>query len=208
LEELTETVESADHLTRIGEPEEALRVVERQRARLFGTVETISRAISAPGKDGHPIRRNLVLLAAAITLALSGIGISLASLTTKTDDPATHLRRAAGISDPVQRLNALYDVYQSTARENPAAIAVGTKMNKQLKAAIAKNADDLQADPREHHLVDKAHEWVNDLTTGAPLTPPATPSTPTSPSPAPSPSTPQPPSTPKTSGVPSPGVNL
>jgi hypothetical protein len=148
------------------------------------------------------MRRNLVLLAAAVGLALSGIGISVAALSTHTEDPSTHLHRVAGISDPVARLNALYDVYQSTARANPRAVAVGTRMNTELKQAIAKTSEELKDDPEKQTLVDEAQTWVDDLTSGDPLTPPSpAPSPPSSPSPAPSPSAPPPPSG---AGVPTP----
>jgi hypothetical protein len=202
LEELTATVESAEHLTRIGEPEEALRIVEQQRESLFDTVETISHQVGTkPPSRLSSLRRRVPLIAAAVAIAVSGIAISVGAMTSAHDLQAAriHLAQAEQIPNPVARLRAIYVVYNKTAIEHPEAVAAGTAINQDVKIAVTKTKNEMQDDPQNQSLVDQATVWINDVAAGQPMTPPAP-----SPSPAPTPTgTPNPTASPAPTGPPS-----
>jgi hypothetical protein len=193
LEELTTTVESAEHLTRIGQPEKALRIVEKQRESLFDTVDSISRTVSARGLPFQALRRRTPFLAAAALLAISGVAISVGALTPPAAPHAAqvHLRQAEQIEDPATRLNAIYNAYQEAVKTNPAAVAPGTEMNRDVKDALTKTTTDTQNDPQNQDVLTQAQTWIVAISNGEPLTPP---SPAPSPTPTPTPSTPPAPS--------------
>jgi len=74
LDELTETVESAERLTRGGEPERALRLVEEQRESLYKTVDSISHEVGVKPSRFEKLRTRAPILVAAALFAVSEIG--------------------------------------------------------------------------------------------------------------------------------------
>ncbi|HEV2686027.1 MAG TPA: hypothetical protein VGW79_05270, partial [Actinomycetota bacterium] len=106
LEELTSTVESAERLTRIGEPERALRMVEEQRKSLYNTVDTISRAVSVKHSRFEKLRTRTPVLVAAALLAVSALAISVGAITAMhSETPAeARLQQAERIADPATRM--------------------------------------------------------------------------------------------------------
>ncbi|MGZ4210666.1 MAG: hypothetical protein ACXVQX_08730 [Actinomycetota bacterium] len=198
LEELTTTVESAEQLTRMGEPEEALRLVEEQRVSLYSTVDEISRTVGAPRSSFRRIRTRTPLVAAASLLVVSGFAISVAALTGPSgpQQARAQLQRAERIEDPAVRLRAIYNTYKNLAASNPGAVAPGTELNTDIQRALTKTSSDAQGDPQQQQVLDQTAKWLQDISTGTGLTPPSpapSASPPPSPSPVPSPSTPPPP---------------
>ena len=192
LEELTSTVESAERLTRAGEPERALRMVEEQRESLYNTVDTISRAVSIRRSRFEKLRRRTPVLVAAALTAVSALAISVGALTsTGSPTPAqTRLRQAERIADPAARMTAIYATYRDVAQDNPAAVAPGTALNHDVTKALTKTKTDMQSDPSKAQLVDQAKALIDAVSHGQTPPPPSTPPAPSQAPPPPSPPTP------------------
>ena len=194
LKELTSTVESAEHLTRIGEPERALKLVEEQRESLYSTVDSISRNVSTRRSPFEKLRRRTPILVAAALLTVSGLAISVGALTSTGAPQAAQarLRQAERIVDPAMRLNAIYAAYRDVVRTNPTAVAPGTDLNRDVTKALTKTKTDAQKDPSQTALVNQATALIDAVSHGQ--TPP--------PPPAPAPTPPPPPGGSTPSGVP------
>jgi len=185
LEELTSTVESAEHLTRIGEPERALRLVEEQRESLYNTVDEISRSVSTRRPPFEKLRRRTPVLVAAALLAVSGLAISVGALTA-TNAPQraqARLRQAERIADPATRLNAIYAAYRDVVQVSPAAVAPGTDLNRSVTKTLTKTKTDMQGNPSQAQLVNQAKTLIDAVSRGQTPPPPPAPS----PSPPPAP---------------------
>lgn len=78
LDDLDSTVESVEELSRSGQHEEALRLVEQQRAALFQMVESISRDVATqpPVTLWSRVRKHGMALVAASLLLLSSLAVS------------------------------------------------------------------------------------------------------------------------------------
>ena len=188
LEELTSTVESAERLTRNGEPERALRMVEGQRESLYDAVDTIARTVSVKRARFEKLRTRTPILVAAALFAVSALAISVGAITAiHSQTPAeARLRRAEQISDPGARLTAIYATYRDTVRSNPAAVAPGTALNKDMTKALTKTKTDMQGDPSKEQLVEQAKVLIDAVSKGEAPPAPQTPPPPTPPSGAPS----------------------
>ena len=191
LEELTATVESAERLTRIGEPERALRLVDAQRESLYDTVDTISRTVGTGSSRFEKLRTRTPILVAVALFVVSGLAISVAALTAmQAPTPASRLRQAERIADPAARMSAIYATYRDVARTDPAAVAPGTALNHDVTTALTKTKTDMQTDPTKAQLVQQARTLIAAVTSGqTPPPPPAPSGTPSAP-PAPGGSSP------------------
>src|SRR5438552_3734895 len=111
LDELNATVEAAEKLTRSGQAEEALAMVERQRVSLFHTVDEISLDVGVQEKRGV-LRRYAPVLIAAAMLSLSGIAASVAVIHSSDGlgHAKTQLAAAQQIQDPIIRLQEIIRV--------------------------------------------------------------------------------------------------
>lgn len=179
LEELTSTVESAERLTRIGEPERALRLVEEQRESLYDTVDTISRTVSVRRSRFEKLRTRTPILVAAALFAVSALAISVGAITAiHSQTPEARLHQAERITDPAARMTAIYATYRDVARANPAAVAPGTALNKDVTKALTKTKTDMQGDPSNQQLVDQAGALIDAVSHGQTPPPPATPPVP------------------------------
>jgi len=190
LEELTTTVESAEHFARIGEPERAIRLVDEQRESLYSTVDTISRHVSKRRSRFEKLRTRTPALVAAAMFAVSALAISVAALTSiDSPNPAqARLRRAENIVDPATRLKAIYATYSDVARTDPAEIAPGTPLNHDVTKALPKTKTYAQKEPTQSAIVQQAKQLIDAVSQGKtppPPTPPAPPTSPPSPPPAP-----------------------
>ena len=187
LKELTSTVESAEHLTRIGEPERALQLVEEQRESLYNTVDSISRDVGTRRSRFEKLRTRTPILVAAALLTVSGLAISVAALTSPEapQQAQTQLRQAERIADPATRLTAIAAAYGEVVRTNPAAIAPGTELNRDVTKALTKTKTDAQGDPTQTALVNQATALIDAVSHGQTPSPPPTPAPtpPTTPSP-------------------------
>lgn len=189
LEELTSTVESAERLTRIGDPERALRMVEEQRESLYNTVDTISRAVGVKRSRFEKLRTRTPILVAAALLTVSALAISVGAITLmdKQTPAQARLQQAERIADPATRLTAIYATYRDVARTDPAAVAPGTAMNHEVTKALTKTKTDMQGDPTKAQLVQQARDLIDAVSRGQtpppPTPPPAPTSTPTPPPP-------------------------
>ena len=187
LEELTSTVESAERLTRSGDAERALRLVEEQRESLYNTVDTISRAVSVKRSRFEKLRTRTPVLVAAALLVVSALAISVGAITLmdKQSPAQARLQRAERIADPATRLTAIYAAYRDVARTDPAAVAPGTALNHDVTKALTKTKTDMQGDPTKTELVQQARDLIDAVSRGqtppAPGTPPAPTGTPTPP---------------------------
>jgi hypothetical protein len=180
LEELTSTVESAERLTRNGEPERALRLVEEQRESLYNTVDTISRAVSIKRSRFEKLRTRTPILVTAALLVVSALAISVGAITLmdKQSPAQARLQRAEQIADPAARLTAIYAAYRDVARTDPAAVAPGTALNHDVTKALTKTKTDMQSDPTKTQLVQQARELIDAVSRGQTPPPPSTPPTP------------------------------
>ena len=193
LEELTETVESAERLARDGEAERAIRLVEEQRESLYNTVDSISRDVSTKPSRLEKLRTRAPILVAAALFAVSVLAISVGAITAPRTTPAQdRLRRAEGITDPATRMTAIYNAYRDVATTTPAMVAPGTPLNHEVTKALTKTKKDMQGDPGKTALVDQARALIDAVSSGQAPPPPPPPPAPT-PS-APAPSAPAPPS--------------
>ena len=185
LEELTETVESAERLTRSGQPEHALRIVEEQRESLYNTVDSISRQVGTRRSRFEKLRTRTPALVAAALATVSALAISVGAITSpRAPSPAQQtLRRAESIADPATRMTAIYNAYRAVAQATPAAVAPGTSMNREVTKALTKTKTDMQSDPTKSALVDQAKTLIDAVSHGQ--TPPPAPSGAPSPPPAP-----------------------
>jgi hypothetical protein len=190
LEELTSTVESAERLTRIGEPERALRLVEEQRESLFNTVDTISRAVSVRRSSLDKLRTRTPLLVAVALGVVSVLAGAVAALTISATPPAqARLRQAERIADPATRMNAIYATYRDVAKSDPKSVAPGTALNHDVTTALTKTKADMQSDPTKAKLVDQAKTLIDAVSRGQTPPPPPTPTPPPTPAPLSSPGT-------------------
>jgi len=190
LEELTSTVESAERLTRIGEPERALRMVEAQRESLYNTVDSISRVVSIKRSRFDKLRTRTPILVAAALLVVSALAISVGAITLldKQSPAQARLQRAERIADPAARLTAIYAAYRDVARTDPAAVAPGTALNHDVTKALTKTKTDMQGDPTKTQLVQQARDLIDAVSRGQTPPPPGTPPTPQgTPTPPPTP---------------------
>lgn len=180
LEELTSTVESAEHLARIGEAERALRIVEEQRESLYTTVDTISRAVSVRRSRFEKLRTRTPILVAAALAGVSALAISVGALTAmNSPSPAqTRLAQAERITDPAARMNAIYATYRDAARSDPKSVAPGTALNKDVTKALTKTKTDMQSDPTKTQFVDQARTLIDAVSHGQTPPPPPAPSPP------------------------------
>jgi hypothetical protein len=180
LRELTSTVESAEHLTRIGEPERALRIVEEQRESLYDTVDSISRNVGARKTRFEKLRTRTPILVAAALLSVSGLAISVAALTSPgtTQRAQARLRQAERIVDPATRLKAIDAAYREVVRTNPAAVAPGTALNRDVSKTLAKTKTDAQKDPSQTQLVKQATALIDAVSQGQTPPPPPAPTPP------------------------------
>jgi hypothetical protein len=187
LKELTSTVESAEQLTRMGEPERALRLVDEQRESLYNTVESISRNVSAKRSRFEKLRTRTPILVAAALMTVSGLAISVAALTSlgAPQQAQTRLRQAERIADPATRLTAIDAAYREVVRTNPAAVAPGTALNRDVTKALTKTKTDAQGDPTQTALVNQATALINAVSQGQTPSPPPTPAPTPPPTPAP-----------------------
>ena len=184
LKELTSTVESAEHLARIGEPERALKLVEQQRESLYTTVDSISRHVSTRRSPFEKLRRRTPVLVAAALMTVSGLAISVAALTSP-DAPQgaqARLRQAERIVDPATRLTAIYAAYRDVVRSNPTAVAPGTDLNRDVTKALTKTKTDAQKDPSQTELVNQTTALIDAVSHGQTPPPPPTPQPPAPPS--------------------------
>jgi hypothetical protein len=181
LEELTETVESAEQLTRSGEPERALRLVEEQRESLMNTVESISHDVSAKRSRFEKLRTRTPILVAAALFAVSILAISVGAITAPHSTATDRLHRAERISDPATRMTAIYNAYRDVARVEPARIAPGTALNREVTIALKKTKKDMQSDPTNTQLVDQVGSLIDAVASGQTPPPPPAPTPPPAP---------------------------
>jgi hypothetical protein len=177
---LTSTVESAEQLTRMGEPERALRLVDEQRESLYNTVDSISRNVSARRSHFEKLRTRTPILVAAALMTVSGLAISVAALTSPgaPQQAQTRLRQAERIADPATRLTAIDAAYREVVRTNPAAIAPGTDLNRDVTKTLTKTKTDAQKDPTQTQLVNQATTLIDAVSHGQTPPPPPAPTPP------------------------------
>lgn len=173
--ELDWTLDSAERLTRIGQPRLALKIVEEQQRALTDFVEAISADVRAirPRRLAW-MRKRAAALAAAATLVLVALAASIVvagSGRSGAGDVAARLRRAEQIGDPAARLRSLVAIYQA-AKRTPG----GSALNGRLAEAAERTRDDLaNSRPRDPALVRAADELVSDTREDAqpPSSPPS-----------------------------------
>jgi hypothetical protein len=177
---LTSTVESAEELTRMGEPERALRLVEEQRESLYNTVDSISRNVGARRSRFEKLRTRTPILVAAALLAVSGLAISVAAITSPgaPEQAQARLREAEHIADPASRFTAIDAVYRDVVRTNPAAVAPGTALNRDMTKALTKTKTDAQKNPSQTELVNQATTLIDAVSHGQTPPPPPAPTPP------------------------------
>ena len=182
LEELTDTVESAERLTRRGQPERALNIVEEARESLYNTVDSISREVATkPRSRFEKLRNRTPILVAAALLTVSGMAIAVGAITSPHEPTPAQLRRAESIADPATRMTAIYNAYRAVARANPSAVAPGTAINREVTKALKKTKTDMQSDPTKTALVDQAGALIDAVSHGQVPPPPPAPTAPPAP---------------------------
>ena len=125
------------------------------------------------------LRTRTPILVAAALFAVSAFAISVGAITAiHSQTPEARLHQAERIADPATRMSAIYATYRDVARANPAAVAPGTALNKDVTKALTKTKTDMQGDPSNQQLVDQAGALIDAVSRGQTPPPPATPPVP------------------------------
>jgi hypothetical protein len=164
----------------MGEPERALRLVDEQRESLYNTVESISRNVGARRSRFEKLRTRTPILVAAALMTVSGLAISVAALTSPgaPQQAQARLRQAERIADPATRLTAIDAAYREVVRTNPAAIAPGTALNREVTKTLTKTKTHAQGDPTQTELVNQATTLIDAVSNGQTPPPPPAPTPP------------------------------
>jgi hypothetical protein len=88
------------------------------------------------------------------------------------------LRQAERIADPATRLTAIDAAYREVVLTNPAAVAPGTDLNRDVTKTLTKTKTDAQGDPTQTELVTQATTLIDAVSNGQTPPPPPAPTPP------------------------------
>ena len=173
LDELNQTVDLVERLTRLGEHEAALRLVDEQRAALYSAIDEVSHGVGRPARWRGTLRRHATAGVAAAALLLSSLAVSVGLL---NDGPSlieqarAKLTEAQGVSDPVTRLRIIERVVEIT-RALPADSQEKADLAKDVLPALddlKKDAEDGGDDGSQEDVVARADELAREVKKAAP----------------------------------------
>lgn len=166
LEDLEGTVESVEMLTRLGRHEEALRVVDHQRAKLYRVVDSIASDVGARRRSRwQAARRHIAAGVAAAAVALSALAV--VGPGNRIDAATDELDRAVQLTDAAARLAALSRVFELTQGDERA----GISLRRDLEDALNKTRDELEREEKPS-LAREADRMVRELQQGRVPAPP------------------------------------
>lgn len=154
LHDLESTVESVEELTRAGAHEDALRVVEGQRASLYSVVDSIAHDVSAPAPRWHRARRSAGVLGVAAAFLVSSL--ALAAVVSRSGpgadgagvaDVRDRIARAEATNDVSARLERLAEAYR-LAQQLPPQDAAEADIAGDLARMLEQTQNDLENNPQ------------------------------------------------------------
>lgn len=141
LDELNETVELVDRLTRMGESESALRLVDEQRAALFAAMDQVSHAVAKPPRWREVVRRQATGVVAAAALLFASLAVAVSVLSdrpTLYEQAHARLSEAQQVRDPTVRLQIIERVVEITR-----AMPAGSREKEIISADVLPALEDL-----------------------------------------------------------------
>jgi len=182
LDDLNETVDLVQRLTRVGNHEGAIRLVDEQRSALFAAIEEVSQDVARPQRWWESARRNATALVAAFALILSSVAVAAglrdATEPTLIEKANASIAEASEISDPAMRLQIIERVVQIT-RELPPS-AEKTKLASDLGPLLEDTKGKAEEEGNDELLVkvDELQREVEGTGSNPPNSPPSTGQTP------------------------------
>lgn len=139
LDELNQTVDLVERLTRIGDHQGAIRLVEEQRAALYEAIDEVSHDVGRERRWWETTRRHATALVAALALILSSVavavGIREGSQPTLIEQANARIAQAQQALDPALRLQIVERVVE-IMRELPADTAEKTQIADDLEPLV------------------------------------------------------------------------
>lgn len=171
LDELNQTVDLVERLTRLGEHEAALKLVEEQRNALYTAIEEVSHGVGRPARWRESLRRHATAGIAAAALLLSSLAVTVGVMRdgpSLVEQARAQLVEAETVADPVTRLRIIERVVEITR-----ALPAGSREKADLAADVLPALDKVKDDAGKNEdgdVVVRADELTREIQEAAPPT--------------------------------------